>query len=120
MTDDWRRRGDGSWRVITSGITRTVVLVGPWAFKFPRCSEWRLFLQGLLANMQEKRFSGAEGFEYCCPVRFAIPGGFLVVMPRARPLEDEALIPTGDHIAERKLDSWGWLNGRVVAVDYGN
>jgi hypothetical protein len=37
--------------------------------------------------MQEKSFA-AEGWPELCSVRFFIPDGFLVVMPRARPLTD--------------------------------
>lgn len=91
--------------------------------------EWRLFLHGLLANMQEAKFS-KTGWPELCPVLFAFPGGFLIVMRRARPLtrsefdsldlerwiEKEAYtIP-----AEPKMDSFGWLDGRLVAVDYGS
>ncbi len=43
---------------VTTGVTRTVFLCGRLAFKLP-CMRygWRLFLQGLLANMQEREFS---------------------------------------------------------------
>jgi hypothetical protein len=114
------------------GTTRTVFRVGRWAIKVPATVEWRLFLLGLLANMQETKFS-ACGWPELCPVLFAIPGGFCVVMRRARILTDEEwfklsdadlhnLINTADYTvpAELKPDSFGWLDGRLVAVDYGN
>lgn len=106
------------------GTTRTVLLIGNFAFKFPSCVEWRLFLQGLLANMQEKKFSGFH--PDLCPVKFSIPGGFLIVMPRCKPLSrdeyEDNLIELSDFgiPVEPKLDSVGWLNGKIVAVDYGN
>lgn len=111
------------------GVTRTVVLVGRWALKFPSMCEWRLFLLGLLANMQEARFSRAELPELC-PVLWSIPGGWLIVMPRVREMTSDefesfdvgAFINKETYVVpvERKPDSFGWLDGRVVAIDYGN
>jgi hypothetical protein len=100
-----------------------------WAIKFPRPTEWRLFLHGLLGNMQERQFSRI-GWEELCPVLFSIPGGWMVVMPRAIPLTDEewealdtyAFIDKRDGRVpvEEKQSSFGWLNGRIVAIDYGS
>lgn len=120
-------------------------------------------LPGLLSNMQKTRFA-AERWPELCPVRFSVAGGFLVVMPRARPLTDSewqilnyrAFVTRGEWYveenfdalasgwrqgdlgqplhslvlgnaepdagigpAECKRDSFGVLNGRLVAVDYG-
>jgi hypothetical protein len=67
-----------------------------------------------------------------CPVVFALPGGFLNVMPYARPLtaEDAEQIRFDfvtwtnreSHIipVEHKLDSVGWYRGEIVAIDYGD
>lgn len=111
------------------GTQRTVFLVGRWAIKVPVFVEWRLFLLGLLANMQEARFSAA-GFPGLCPVLFAVPGGFLNVMRRAEPLSRHEFFLLdvaswrlrGDHEipVEDKMDSFGVLDGRIVAVDYGS
>jgi len=112
------------------GITRRVVLVGRYAIKVPRVRYgWKLFLCGLLANMQEAQFS-KSGWPELCPVVLAIPGGWLSVMLRAEPLTIEewgafdagAFCNNGDRIipAELKNDSFGKLDGRTVAVDYGN
>ena len=118
-------------RLNRNGATREVLLIGPYAIKIPSLREWRLFLHGLLANMQEKNISRltnhVEGF---CPVLFSLPGGLLVVMPRVRVMTDEeyekfdyeSLVDHPDYRipAEDKSDSFGWLNGQVVAIDYGN
>jgi hypothetical protein len=125
-----------------TGVTREVFLIGAYAIKIPSLRSWRMFLHGLLCNMQERLWSGA-GPEFC-PVTFALPGGWLLVMRRARELTDEewaAFDPQGyehalagargvtpwldqlaDYIvpAEIKQDSFGWLNGRIVAIDYGS
>jgi len=114
---------------IAYGVTRTVLLIGPWAFKFPSMVEWRLFLLGLLANMQERKFSRV-GWPELCPVLWSIPGGWLVVMRRARELtrqefdqiDLEAWLDRGDYVipAEPKMDSFGWVGDQLVVVDYGN
>lgn len=114
---------------IAYGVTRRVFLFGRRAFKIPTMSEWRLFLLGLLANMQEAKFSKC-GWPELCPVLWSLPGGFLVVMRRARVLTDEeferidleSFVQGDGYIvpAEIKSDSFGWLDGRLVAVDYGN
>lgn len=111
-----------------SGATRWVLLVGMVAIKMPRPTGWSTFLRGLLSNMQERQFARA-GWAELCPVLASLPGGWLVVMPRCRPLtcyefnvlDTEAFINQRDYVVpvEPKPDSFGWLNGRVVAVDYG-
>lgn len=110
------------------GTHRTTWLIGKYAIKIPVLVEWRLFLLGLLANMQEAQFSACKWPELC-PVVFRVPGGFLNVMCRAEPLtreeffalDYEAFVDAEDyHVpVENKLDSFGKLEGRIVAVDYG-
>lgn len=77
--------------------------------------------------MQEHEFS-ATGWPELCPVLFSVPGGWLLVMRRAKPLSDaewcsvhpewgyreEYVVPV-----EMKRDSFGVLDGRIVAIDYG-
>lgn len=116
-------------RDIRYGTTRTVILVRDWAFKIPSFVEWRLFLHGLLANMQERKFA-RTGWPELCPVLWSLPGGWLVVMRRARPLtraefddlDCEAWLNKADYCvpAEAKMDSFGWLGDKLVVVDYGN
>ena len=111
------------------GVTRCVLLVGDYAIKVPAMVEWRLFLLGLLANMQEALWS-KTGWPELCPVLWAMPGGFLVVMRRARVLTDEEFLALDlEHWVQRtdylipveiKSDSFGYLDGCLVAVDYGN
>ena len=118
------------------GVTRTVILTKRWAIKLPcLVYGWKYFLYGFLANMQELEWSGFD--ERLCPIRFALPGGALVVMPRCEPLTDEEFcdsvaedwnlmcdLSTGEKLCaelpvEMKTCSFGRLNGRIVAVDYG-
>lgn len=111
------------------GVTRNVFLLWNYAFKIPSVSEWRLFLLGLLANMQEVSFSKLNHPKFC-PIVFYLPLGFMVVMKRARVMcdnefdkeymskwtvEENLTIP-----CELKSDSFGYLDGKIVVFDYGN
>lgn len=121
---------------IKRGSTRIVFLIRNWAIKIPNFLGWRLFLHGLLANMQEKVFSI---YPEVCPVIFYVCGGFLNVAKRARELteleyemEIQYTYPTtssGNIIfkdadyyleAESKPSSFGWVDGKIVLIDYGN
>jgi hypothetical protein len=115
---------------VSRGISRTVLLAGRYAIKVPSAHHgWRNFLYGLLGNMQERAFSEI-GSPLLCPVLFSVPGGWLNVMPRCRVMT-EVEFQNFDYFgfvkqkewyvpAERKSDSFGWLRGRVVAIDYGS
>lgn len=114
---------------ICRGATRTVLLVGKYAIKMPSFVEYRLFLHGLLANMQEVSFS-KTGWPELCPVYFYIPFGIMTVMPKCEPLTKEQFdnfdydkfTIHDDYVLtyiEHKIDSFGILNNKIVAVDYG-
>lgn len=115
-----------------TGMSRDVLCIGRWALKLPKLKTWRAFLIGLLANMQERDLSKRGCWPELCPVVFALPGGWLVVMRRATPLTDaqaEALDPLAvlspeddrpSIPAEPKASSFGMLDGRLVVVDYGD
>jgi len=118
-------------RLIKTGTTRYVLVVGRFAFKFPRISSWRNFLAGLLHNMNERAFS-TMNIDLLCPVVASAPGGFLNVMPACQVSADCELLriwlsAVEQHeqsdvllgIVEMKPDSVGLLHGRPVAVDYG-
>lgn len=114
---------------IKSGATRHVLLIGCWAVKVPRVTSWRNFLQGLLANMQEREFA-RTGWPELCPVLWAVPGGWVLVMARAQPLtaaewsdfRPDDFCAARDYAVpvESKHCSFGTLAGRIVAVDYGS
>lgn len=105
------------------GTTRTTLLIGKWAIKYPSFVQWNLFLQGLLGNMQERVFSGTKDM-MLCPVVWSMPGGFLNVMPRCDPITREQFFNIDTEafpdMVEHKLDSYGMLHGNIVAVDYGS
>ena len=112
-----------------NGVTRMVILTKRYAFKIPVPYDYRRCLQGLLSNMQEVRFSKAKWPELC-PVLFHLPLGLLVVMPRVRVMTEEefdkfdfaGFVHQYDYYvpSESKPDSFGWLDGKIVTIDYGN
>ena len=119
----------GDWR-IKQGSARNILLTKHYAIKMPRLVEWRLFLYGLLANMQEAQFWRYLHSDKLCPVLWSLPGGLLLVMPRAAAfsredhaaLDFDAFVDAGTWVVpvEDKQDSFGWYCGRIVAIDYGS
>lgn len=113
-----------NWR---RGITREVVLFGKYALKFPSIRSWKCFLQGLVSNIKEKEHSRLNN-PYLCPVIFYIPSGILVIQKRAVIFtENEAekydlmrISSEAGIWVEPKASSFGWIDGNIVAVDYGN
>ena len=61
--------------------------------------------------MQERAFA-CEGWPELCPVTLSLPGGFLIIMRRARPLTNEewlafdyrAFVTRGDACFEENFD----------------
>jgi hypothetical protein len=107
------------------GFNRWVLLTRRWALKFPAPYSWRAFLYGLLNNMNERQ--QGRGKTGACPVVWSLPGGLLNAMPRVAPLsaagfaalDVRAFCEAHQLVVEHKLDSFGLLNGELVAVDYG-
>lgn len=111
-------------RLNRTGRNRWVILVGRYAIKLPSPRSWQDFLFGLLNNLHEARDGKLPGR---CPVVARLPLGFAVVMRRAIPLSEQEFAAFGAYefcrehgiSAEHKPDSFGKLNGRIVALDYG-
>ncbi|MFA5239810.1 MAG: hypothetical protein WC476_08920 [Phycisphaerae bacterium] len=116
---------------IKNGVTRKVFVFRKIAIKIPTRKSWRLFLQGLLANMQEKQWSGVHPF--LMPVLFALPGGFVIVMPACERVFEQkepkltwALrkLKNDDYYeffrSDYKPGNFGIYKGQVVKIDYGN
>jgi len=111
---------------ICNGTTRLVILIGKWAIKIPQIKySWKLFLNGLLANMQEVEFSTLKD-DRVCPILFYVSGGWVVVMPKCDIISEEDFLnldidkfhPTIP--VENKRNSFGYYNGNIVAIDYGS
>lgn len=117
--------------MIIKGSSRWIFVIGTLIVKIPSLNSWRGFLHGLLGNMQEVKFSKMkEAQEKLCPIKFYIPFGFLVIMPKVRVLKNGELTvlqlqefcANNTYVipAEYKCDSFGYLNGKLVAIDYGD
>lgn len=125
--------------LVTTGSNRLVFLTPRLAIKIPNVRSWWTTCWGLIDNMQERRACGygrwGQRQDGVAPIVFSLPGGLMNVARRARPLTDtewSAFDPEA-HCARRradgtpyrisaepKPDSFGVLDGRIVAVDYGN
>lgn len=116
---------------IRRGITRTVLLIGPWAVKIPalngRSSPTLLDIKGALwgisrgiqANLSEREWSQCEGV---CPVRWTL-FGLVNVYPRADLVTHELTEDEYEAIGfigstDRKPQNVGLLNGKLVWIDY--
>jgi len=115
---------------IVKGSTRWVFVAKKFVYKIPSLYSFKHFLLGLLANMQEVEFSKCKDFkETLCPVKFYFSLGLLVVMPKARILEPNevskdflkefCLNANLRDLVEFKHNSFGYLDKKLVAVDYG-
>lgn len=124
-------------KYLKTGATRRVFLIGKYAFKVPFawpgtgnafCGIFRRLRDGLFANRCEMVYSGTSfsgngaGF-VCNPVVFALPRGLLVVQRRALPIDNDTFDTLEEACAwspvEYKPDSFGFVDGELVAVDYG-
>ena len=118
----WRQTELSLRRRITSALVETVETT---LLDINR--GWAAGLRGLLANMQEVYFFPLS--DKACPILFYIPGGWLVIMPRCKSLsnddwkklQDEGISDYSPPIpVEFKRDSFGVLNNKIVAIDYGS
>jgi hypothetical protein len=118
-----------------------VFLIGSWAIKLPNLKyPWPACLWGLIHNRSEwmlwKYAGGIEGGtdhrHLLCPVIWADRWGFINIMRRAKPLPKEYNCPVFFQWlaskfkneagyscpAENKMESYGLLEGEIVAIDY--
>jgi hypothetical protein len=115
-------------RVVRTGITRTVLLVGRWAVKVPSSRRYGKGLRGLLYGWSRGVQANISEAEMCvwdevrrdvAPVLFSL-AGLINVYPRCAPVpagrvsEARPLPFCGD----RKPENLGVLDGQVVWVDY--
>lgn len=119
---------------MSTGCSRLVIHIGSYALKLPNFRwGWRSFLKGLLHNMNEATMwrwedMPAEGRRCLCPIVFACPGGWFLLMPWAEvDLRGQHDIPPealpwgddGDRSEMLKGDNVGRLSdGRWVVLDY--
>lgn len=113
--------------MILCGASRKVFLVGGWAIKIANWDDYKSFLHGILSNYQEYHFSNI-GNPKLAKVLFRLPLYLVIIMERAAKLEKfisredfDEFIKEEDYLlpVEFKQDSFGIIDGRLVAIDYG-
>lgn len=119
---------------ICLGATRRVFVFKNFVVKVPNIQEYRLFLHGILANIQENTFSKI-GRSDLAKVKFCSKFGFILIMERANIISNE--VDASDFfdminqkykddymkdfmISDLKSSNWGYVNGQLVKIDYGN
>lgn len=109
------------------GATRFVICIGKVAIKLPRLLPWRNFLQGFLANLQEREFNTLRN-PNLAKVLYSDPIGLVVVMERA---DDEDLEPflvraflrecqKQNLPVDYKASSVGKFGNKFKLIDYGS
>jgi len=121
----------------TEGATRKVFVCNKFVIKIPNFKEYRLFLFGILANMQEKEWSGRH--RDLAKVLYCFPFGLFLIMEKAyvigeRMKDNESWLFFSEMIEERykndelkefilsdaKPYNWGYIGDRLVKIDYGS
>lgn len=102
------------------GVTREVIIIGGLVFKIPSFRSYKLFLHGLLANMQEKEWWYHTRDKRLCPIWFYIPLGLLVIMPRLTAAKSVNFLKFSGLPLDKKIENFGKYKGKVVLLDYGN
>lgn len=106
--------------MLIRGITREVFIFKGLVFKVPSFRSYKLFLTGLLANLQEIYWWKNTKDKRLCPVLFSLPFGLLIVMPYSKPIKKVNYnrfngLPLDPHIS-----NFGKYKNRIVLIDYGS
>jgi hypothetical protein len=108
------------------GLTRTVLLIGKYAIKFPRIRwGWKFFLMGFVANLQEKetyeRFKDFYNIKLC-PVLFGFAGIILIMRRVDKHVESfeeiEEYIKNNNTSIDLNFENFGYIDNELVLVDY--
>lgn len=97
--------------LISFGVTRWVVLFGPFAFKFPK------HIGGWLANQSEWRQRRKDGVNSPIFTLFHCVTMYWRAEATGSWDTDECPFPA-DRNEERKGSSWGSINGRWLLIDF--
>lgn len=119
------------------GSTRIVFVFDKFVIKVPYYKNWKRFLKGLIANLNEAMLSSSyPDSRYLVPVTWSAPGGWLLVMPNVRdcaePLVAAFMVDLfrGDNTEDQEadevkryceyiVDNYGMYKGKPMCRDYG-
>ena len=112
----------GSTRIAIPLFKRIVI-------KIPNILNYRMFLYGILGNLQERKWYKITKHKKLCPVYFSL-AGLINIMPYCYELSDKEFksldynkfIQYGNSLfpVENKKCSFKKLNDKIIIVDYGN
>lgn len=118
---------------IERGATRIVFVFNKFVIKIPSFKQYNLFLNGLLANLQEKLWTGHH--PDLAKVYFCGKLGFFLFMEKAEVLSNDVnWEKTMERLGEKYKDdelsefmmsdfkpsNWGFINGELKKIDYGS
>ena len=126
---------------LLKGGERWVLIFFNWAIKVPQLKYWR---SGLQQNRNEIDWWQRTFDKRLCPILKTLFSNCIVIMKRAEPMQEDqfrnhfpdhdSCISLADNIdaypnseiqtsylpCEYKPDSFGFIDGKVVIIDYGN
>jgi hypothetical protein len=106
--------------MLIRGITREVFIFKDLVFKIPSLRSYKLFLTGLLANLQELFWWNNTKDKRLCPILFKLPLGLLIVMPYASPVKRINYKKFKNLPLDPHISNFGKYKNRVVLIDYGS
>lgn len=122
-------------RVCRSGATRTVLLVGKYAIKFPCLHHnYAMFIEGIRANLNEGRFVDYREDVPLAKTLYSNRFGLINIQERCRPIRNRGLflaelhvlcakelLPKDFYLDDPKPENFGYNSKNVlVKLDYGN
>ena len=114
-------------RVVTKGVTRLVLLIGNFAIKIPNFTcQHNHFLHGCYANWSErlypKMFKNMPEIEKVAPTYFCAWFGLISIQARVVELDRHLTADEKQYFEHQttdiKKENFGYLNGRLVCIDY--
>ena len=106
--------------MLIRGITREVFIFKDLVFKIPSFRSYKLFLNGLLANLQESFRWKTTKDKRLCPVLFSLPFGILVIMPYASPVKKVNYNKFNGLPLDLHVTNFGKYKNKIVLIDYGS
>lgn len=99
-----------SYYINKAGTTRTVFIGKTVVIKIPTTKSWKLFLNGLLANLAERTFCKMKNTPGIPQLYFSDPIGLIVIMERLRPVNHRGLfwVSLAELVAKSDLHPVFW------------
>lgn len=121
---------------IRLGATRRVFVFKDFVIKIPNIQEYRLFLHGILSNLKEKSiYKNCKNRDDLAKVKFCDKLGLILIMERAEELNKninwlnfkEKIYEKYENdnmkdimISDCKPTNWGYINNKLIKIDYGS